>query len=121
VSHRRAHTSERRAALGLLDEISLGAVFTEAYRRPSNTVELAVWESLMSDGYLVFKRGWPDFAVVDPETKALLSVEVKSESDRIRTSQHIVLEALARNGVASYVYKEGEGFSPVGSSPAWRG
>lgn len=119
--NRRNRHPSRRAVLAE----SLGklppSLYGEAYRPPSNALERAVWQSLMDDGMIVLKRGWPDLALIDPESVRLAAVvEVKSESDSIRPAQHVILEALSRQGTPTYVYQEGQGFVPIGDSPEWR-
>ena len=45
--------------------------------RSSNKYELDAAQKLITKGYRVFKKGWPDFLAFHPETKEIVLVEVK--------------------------------------------
>lgn len=58
-------------------------------------------------GYVVFRRGWPDFALMR-EDGSLFCVEVKSDTDSLSHEQEEMIEFLALGGIPTYVSRNGE-------------
>lgn len=105
----------------LVDHLKEGfaSFAADAYREPKNRAEAYAFHKLLSKGYTVLKRGWPDFLVLAGDE--LLLIEVKGPGDEVRPSQRVVLEALARKGLNVYIYWESVGIcEPIGDSPPIR-
>lgn len=62
-----------------------------------------------SKGKRLFRHGWPDFLVHDPDTGSTICVEVKlSGNDRIRASQRTMFAVLDAIGMRVMVWTPGE-------------
>ncbi len=64
---------------------------------PVNTAEHAVWGQLISEGWTVFRRGWPDFICFRSvgDNQEVLIVEVKPEHwHKLKKEQLVVMRWL---------------------------
>jgi len=68
-------------------------------------IEKRLQDILVNNDYKVFKNGWPDFLVEDPDGE-LFMIEVKSSADRIRKPQQKMLQKLANLGFRVFVVSE---------------
>lgn len=67
--------------------------------RSSNVRELEVAASLISKGFKVYKKGWPDFLAFHPETEEVILVEVKyrhEPSAKLVGAQRAMREILSK-------------------------
>lgn len=80
-----------------------GAFAVDCYRQPTNKTEARVYNDLLGSGHTVLKKGWPDFLVLTSNDD-LFVVEVKARGDEVRPQQRVVLEALARKGIDTYIW-----------------
>jgi hypothetical protein len=96
------------AVKATLDEMDLEAGADEQRRRlridtqplPSNRTEALFAAGMRERGWMLCKRGWPDFLCMREKDGHVIVVEVKPRSDRrLRREQAIVLGALAAHGV----------------------
>lgn len=72
-----------------------------------NESELHLIAIAESKGYVVLRRGWPDFALVR-EDEPLFCVEVKSGDQSLSKDQENMIEFLALAGIPTYVSRDGE-------------
>ena len=79
--------------------------------KPTNKAEGQCWELLCSEGYLVDKRGWPDFiAFKDGEA---IVVEVKPDNwTQLEEQQQRVMEFLTTKGIKAFVWTPETGLVP---------
>jgi hypothetical protein len=68
----------------------------------------ALWAEAV--GWVVTKRGWPDFICY--REKQLMAVEVKAGKDGLRVEQVNALSALNRAGIPTYVWTRESGLRP---------
>ncbi len=104
----------------LLPREGLVSLIQDCYRVPGNAAEAEAHAELLGRGAVVLRRGWPDFLVFEREK--LYVVEVKGPGDDVRPSQQVVLAALARQGISTYVRRSGPqhaSYEPVGDSEEW--
>jgi hypothetical protein len=89
-------------------------------RCPKNKAESIVHKSLTSKGWLVSKRGWPDFFAINPKTGHLAVIEVKpSRGRQLKKHQRIVMHILAAFNIPCFLWNPDSGFSRVGlNTPA---
>lgn len=100
----------------------LVSLISDCYREPKNPTELEAHRELVEMGYIVLKRGWPDFLVFNKDD--VFAVEVKTDTDIVRPSQRVMLELLAANGIDTYVRRgNAEGsrnnYGKIGKSKRW--
>ena len=82
-------------------------------KRPKNRCEGLLFDELLSDGWTITKRGWPDFACWHPE-KGFIVVEVKPKHrKRLKLEQNRLLKELARQGVKVYRWAPQGGFRQI--------
>jgi hypothetical protein len=80
-------------------------------RKPKSPAERAAWESLEQHGFVVTKRGWPDFWAFSESSGGLMVVEVKPNgAQRLKKAQQKVMQLLADHGVICLTYTPQEGF-----------
>lgn len=62
--------------------------------------------AVMADlrGKKIYRSGWPDFMMADPETGSVLGVEVKTDQDTFRPSQIKMFSLLEKIGVRVVVW-----------------
>ena len=74
--------------------------------------QCALW--LEGQGFLVSKRGWPDFVVFDSHG-GMAAVEVKRHSAyKLRRTQDRILRALAAAGIPAFSWTPDGGLTPIG-------
>lgn len=69
-------------------------------------------------GWLISKRGWPDFLMW--KDGKIACVEVKKDLQSLRANQKAILEALASYGVPCFTWRPLEGFKRVSGNEANR-
>lgn len=86
-------------------------------KAPKNSTEKQFFEFADAQGWVVTKKGWPDYACFLPaENNRFLVVEIKSlRSHKLRAWQWKVLEALTSCGVESYRWSPETGFTKMAS------
>lgn len=67
-----------------------------------NASEQAAHDALARCGYVVLRKGWPDFLVVSP-TGGLFALEWKSRWDRVMPHQERMHDVLAFAGIPTLV------------------
>ena len=96
-------------------------VLREIYKTPRNEHEALVHSKLLSMGYAVLRKGWPDFIAFSDTD--VFAVEVKGGSDVLRPAQKIVLETLSTCFDTYVAQRQPESndfvFSPMGESSRW--
>jgi len=71
-------------------------------RIPRNEAELAFWNAAKAKGWRLQRRGWPDFFCRKPDG-SICVVEVKQKrSDRLKSSQRLVMEELSTFGISCF-------------------
>lgn len=81
-------------------------------RRPKNPAEAEFFDSAASDGWLLTKRGWPDFFL--KRGNQVCCVEVKPASSRaLRREQARVMAALITAGIPCFVWSPDGGLQRV--------
>lgn len=79
-------------------------------RPPSNKAEHLAHSLLRKAGYLLCRRGYPDFITMDGDGK-LAFVEVKpSRRSLLKPAQAAVMAALTEAGIPCYRYDPDDGF-----------
>lgn len=73
--------------------------------RPKNKVERAFYDAASSKGWIVSKKGWPDFFCIHPDGKVMVA-ETKSNKPRLAPWQNIVMKVLANHGIECFVVSE---------------
>lgn len=86
-------------------------------KRPNVAANAEAFDELWERGYLPIASGWPDFLVVE-DKDTIFVVEVKGPGDSLRPNQTVVLDALARAGIDTYI-RWPEGYEAVGNSTPW--
>lgn len=82
-------------------------------RRPANVSEAAFFDLAAENGWMLTKRGWPDFFL--ERNGSVICVEVKPPGNRnLRRDQARVQGFLAMLGVPCYVWSPHGGLEPVG-------
>ncbi len=66
--------------------------------RTKNMYEVRVSEALKREGYIVARRGWPDFLAYRPSDGDIRFVEVKPPGKRLSPNQALVAEILRSLG-----------------------
>jgi len=61
--------------------------------------ELAVSEHAKKLGWEVYRNGWPDFLLVDPNSNNAIFLEVKAQKDKLRTCQKKMHKVLKKLGI----------------------
>jgi hypothetical protein len=86
---------------------------TSTKRRYQNATEQAFQEHMRAEGWLLTKRGWPDFLAY--QDGGFIAVEVKPDNERhhVKTEQRMVLSWLAAHGIGAYVWTPSGGFEEV--------
>ena len=86
-------------------------------RRPQNEAEGAFYDRMVKAGWMVSKRGWPDFFAVKRGSDglyAVCAVEVKRKrSQRLKAHQLIILQILAAYGLPAYRWTPDGGFERI--------
>ena len=81
-------------------------------RNLKNPAERQLYQELISQGWEVTKRGWPDFACFKGDSLAL--IEVKPDKwHRLKKRQQRLMTALANLGVKCFLWSPDSGFQPV--------
>lgn len=68
-----------------------------------NSLEQEFQEEAKHLGYVVYRRGWPDFLIV--RGKTVQGVEVKGPNDYVTNAQSAMMNALANVGIHCWVYR----------------
>lgn len=89
-----------------------GSFAADCYQQPTNKTEARIHKDILDGGHTVLRKGWPDFLVLTGSDD-LFVVEVKAKGDEVRPSQRVVLEALARRGIDTYIWWDGTGYIEV--------
>ena len=84
---------------------------TSTKRKYRNPAERAFHEHMRAEGWLLTKRGWPDFVAY--KNGGFIAVEVKPDNERLKTEQRMVLSWLAAHGIGAYVWTPSGGFDEV--------
>lgn len=80
-------------------------------RCPKNPAEAAFFKTATEAGWVVTKRGWPDFFCFRGEELAL--VEVKPPRGKLKREQEIVLRSLSSFGVPCYRWSPDTGYQKL--------
>ena len=72
-----------------------------------NKTEQKFYETVKNKGYTILKGGWPDFALLTPDNQMFL-VEVKSNQDRLRSSQKKMFKLLKKVGLQVFIAHNGK-------------
>lgn len=84
-------------------------------RKPKNDAEGKFWQEAAEMGWIVSKRGWPDFACWDGET--FIAVEVKPKAHhRLKKMQVRIMRALVQAGVPCYRWTPQSGLVHISES-----
>ncbi len=86
-------------------------------REIKNPAERQLFQELISQGWQVTKRGWPDFACYKGDNLALIEVKPR-RSRRLKRKQYQLMAALAKRGVKCFRWSPDGGFEPI--TPAVR-
>jgi len=84
----------------------------EIPREIKNEAERQLYRELISQGWSVTKRGWPDFACFKGNNLALVEVKPK-QSRRLKKEQWRLMSALAKLGVKCFRWSPDGGFQPI--------
>ena len=71
-----------------------------------NGSEKQLHDALVAKGFIVLRRGWPDFLVVSPNKDRGFGLELKSKQDKLSEDQRLMHEALAHFGLPVLVARE---------------
>lgn len=71
-----------------------------------NQKEQRCFEALTRAGYIVLRRGWPDFLVVSPDRLRGFAIEFKADGDRLSREQEQMHAVLSQLGLLVRVWKE---------------
>jgi len=71
-----------------------------------NDSEQRLHDELTRRGFVVHRRGWPDFLVHTPDLKRGFALELKMQGDKLSPAQVAMHDALARFGLMTYVAKD---------------
>ena len=81
-------------------------------RRPRNDAEGKCHDYLKENGFLVCRRGWPDFIIQKDDEVAF--VEVKPDGYRgLKTEQRFMMNFFADHGIACYRFTPRRGFEKI--------
>lgn len=81
-------------------------------RKPKNRAEGQFFEEAQREGWIITKRGWPDFFCMLNGKVAL--IEVKPYADReLKREQYVVMRALAGYGVPCFRWSPDSGFEEI--------
>jgi len=82
-------------------------------RRPKNPVEAQFFDFAESEGWIITKKGWPDYACFLPDGDFVV-VEVKPlRSSRLKAWQWKVMQYLTAAGVDCYRWSPDTGFTKI--------
>jgi len=87
-------------------------------RLPSNEAEAAFYRCAKNEGWVVSKRGWPDFMCFRGEDVRVVEVKPRKGNSPFK-HQVQVLTALQRLGVPCYLWSPDGGWQPFGSGAEW--
>lgn len=76
-------------------------------RRPANLAEGEAYDVLTAEGWIVSKRGCPDFFLFKGED--FMVVECKKPNVQLKPAQIAVMRALLKHGVKCGVWRRGAG------------
>ena len=85
-----------------------------------NQAELECFRELTAQGWLVTKRGWPDFACFKGKNLALVEVKPKL-GHRLKRDQFRLLTALSSLGIKCFLWTPDEGLQLIPGIPIKRG
>ena len=77
-------------------------------RRPKNKTEGAAYDYLVSNGWSVTKRGWPDFFCIKDGQMAVVEVKPR-RSNKLKWNQAVVMRMLIGHGVKCYRFDGDDG------------
>lgn len=82
-------------------------------KRPKNSAEAKFYDWADSKGWIISKKGWPDYACFLPDDRLVL-VEVKPRrSHNLKVWQHAIMQALSKKGVECYRWTPDGGFEKI--------
>jgi VRR-NUC domain len=67
-----------------------------------NVTEKRVAQFCRDGGFTVYRNGWPDFLLLHEGRAVGFALEVKTRSDRLRSEQKRMIEALDRMGIVTH-------------------
>ena len=83
-------------------------------RIPKNEAERRCYLKLQKEGWVISKRGWPDFFCM--RDGKIIVVEVKRSNQKyLRAHQYEVMQALSGFGVECFLWTPANGFTPIRS------
>ena len=86
---------------------------TDCNGRITNESEIAFFLTYKAKGYTIYKKGFPDFLVIDNKGR-LIAVEVKPDKKQIlKKSQVLVMKALKNAGIKTYRYSPDDGLVEI--------
>lgn len=78
-------------------------MIVESTKRPKNEAEAAFYDMMISKGWKVSKRGWPDFFCWNEAAQKIILVEVKPKKGRrLKYHQFFIMRELSKFGVECY-------------------
>lgn len=84
-------------------------------KRPKNKPEGLFHDWAIQQGYLITKRGWPDFFIAIKNSGQIALIEVKPHNGRcLSRHQSVVMLALAAFGVPCFRWSPETGFTRIG-------
>jgi hypothetical protein len=70
--------------------------------RPKNKTEGAFFDAATTKGWIVSKKGWPDFFCLHPDGSVMV-VETKPNKHRLAPWQNIIMTILSQNGIPCFI------------------
>jgi len=84
--------------------------------------EAQLKQTLNDDGWIVYRKGWPDFLCIrqsskSPDSKDVMFVEVKNyRGEMLKQQQHLVLTTLAGLGMNCFKWSPDAGFERINAN-----
>jgi hypothetical protein len=86
--------------------------------RIPNDSEAECARRLRSAGWLVTKRGWPDFFAWNEETGEIAFIEVKQKrTHNLKISQRHIMEIMASRGIQCWLFTPDSSFVKIVGKP----
>ena len=83
-------------------------------RCPKNKAEGALFRQLSARGWILSKKGWPDFFAIHPGKNRLALIEVKPRRGRqLKRQQRAVMQVFSLFNVPCFLWTPDSGFTPV--------
>ena len=83
--------------------------------KPLKTAEMQLREKLEGEGWIVTRKGWPDFACV--RNGEMIFIEVKRyRGENLKKEQHYILTNLAKPGLDCFKWDPESGFEQISAT-----